>query len=403
LAPLLNDKTADSFTFTDTLSDTSAASNELIYTTGNVLANIAPPATSIIVTYNNRVFLAGLSDKLELWYSQTTVNNTNENTIPPQFSAELTIGVDPIGGDITALGLLNQSLIIFKSGKIFALQGTGPDSTGNNNDYGDPALITSDVGCVNENSVVIMPQGIMFQSIKGIYLLDQSLNVSYIGAPVEAYNEFTITSSLCDPIANQAIFTTVEGTALVYDYFFKQWSTWTNHYAKDSVVYGNRFTYVKPDGHVYMQNTDIFTDGSVPVYLSWTLPNLAFAGLQGYQRVFRCFILGTYKSVHTLNVQVAYDYNSVYTQNVVVTPSTTVTTWGSDSTWGNSTPWGGEYEIYEFRIDFNIQKCTAIRLLVSDNQTSNYSEGYSISSVVFEVGALPGGNRLPASKTYGAQ
>lgn len=403
LAPLLNDPTVDSFTFTDTLSDTSINANELEYTTGGVLSNIAPPANSIITTYNNRVFLAGLSDKLNMWYSQSVVNNTNENTIPPQFCAELTMGVDPRGGDIIALGLLNQSLIIFKATEIFSVQGYGPDATGSNNDYGDPSLVTSDVGCVNQNSIVIMPDGLMFQSTKGIYLLDQSANVSYIGAPVEDFNGFKITSSTLDKLSNLIIFTTAEGTALVYDYYFKQWSTWTNHFAIDATVYNNSFIYLKSDGHVYLQNQNKFTDGSSPVYLSWTLPNLSFAGLQGFQRVFRAYILGTYKGQHTLNVKVAYDYNDIYTQTATISPNSNVTTWGSDPTWGSSTPWGGVYTIYEFRIDFNIQRCTTIRINVSDNQDSTYNEGYSISSVVFEIGVMPGGNRIPSSGTVGAQ
>lgn len=403
LAPLLNNLASDTWTFTDVLSDSSAASNELNYTTGGVLSNISPPANSIIRTYNNRVFLAGLSDKLEMWYSQTVANNSNENTIPPQFCQELTSAIDPIGGDITAFGVINETLIIFKANKIFSLQGNGPDATGGNNDFGDPTLITSDVGCINQNSIIITPNGLMFQSNKGIYQLDQSFNVSYIGAPVENFNNFIITSAINDTISTQIIFTTVEGTALVYNYYFKQWSTWTNHNVRDSIIYNNLFTYLKPDGHVYVQNVNKFTDGASPVYLSWTLPNLSFAGIQGYQRVFRCFILGSYKGPHTLNVNIAYDYNDVYTQSVVVLPNTSVTTWGSDPTWGSLSPWGGTYQIYEFRIDFNIQKCTSIRLQVSDNMTSQYNEGYSISSVVFEVGALPGGNRLPTTNTYGAK
>ncbi len=403
LAPLINDKTVDSWLFVDYISDLSASANELLYTTGNVLANIAPPANSIIITYNNRVFLAGLSDKLEIWYSQSTVNNTSQNTIPPQFCQELTLGVDPLGGDITAFGLLNQSIIIFKAGRMFSLQGNGPDATGNNNDFGDPTLITSDVGCTNQNSVVIMPYGIMFKSVKGIYLLDQGLNVNYIGAPVEDFNDYTITSSVVNPIATQVIFTTAEGVALVYDYFFKQWSTWTNHRANDTIVYNNRVAYVKPDGHVYVQNIEKFTDGSVPIFLEWTLPNLAFAGIQGYQQVLRCYILGTYKGEHTLSVKVAYDDNPVYTQTAIIEPSTNISIWGGDSLWGGSTPWGSTYQVYQFRVDFQIQKCRSIRLQVSDSQTSNYNEGYSISSVVFEVGALPGGNRLPTTNTYGTE
>lgn len=403
IAPLLNEPTTDSWTFTDVISDIAASANELIYTTGDILANIAPPANAIITTYNNRVFLAGLSDKLLTWYSQTVVDNSNANTIPPQFCAELTVACDPRGGNITALGLLNQSLIIFKEREIFALRGNGPDATGANNDFGDPTLITSDVGCINANSVSIVPMGLMFQSRKGIYLLDQSMNVSYIGAPVEAFNSYDITSAIENPQDNQIIFTTSNGPALVYDYYFKQWSTWTNHYAADSAIYNNLFAFLTPTGKVYVQNRSKFTDGTSPISMSMTLPDLAFAGLQGYQRVFRAFILGSYKGPHTLNVGVAYDYNDAYTQSTIINAATNLSTWGSDAAWGASQFWGGEYQIYEFRIDFNVQKCTSIRLRIADNQTSSYNEGYSISSIIFEVGALPGGNRLPKTNTYGAQ
>lgn len=403
LAPLLNDTTVDSWSFTDLLSDGSAASNEINYTTGNILANIAPPANSIITTYNNRVFLAGMSDKLLIWYSQSIVDNSNSNTIPAQFCQELTLNIDPRGSDITGLAPLNANLIIFKNNQIFEIIGNGPDATGKNNDYGDAQLVTSDVGCINANSIVIMPQGLMFQSTKGIYILDQSMNTSYIGAQIEAYNSYTITSSILNALDNQVIFTTTQGIALVYDYYVKQWSTWTNHFAMDAIIYNNRFAFVKSNGQVYVQNRNKFTDGSTPYYLNFTLPNLSFAGLQGFQRVYKCYILGTYKGQHTLNVNVAYDFNDTYTQTAVIKPSTNVNTWGSDISWGDSTYWGGSYQIYEFRVDFNIQKCTSIRLNISDNQSSSYNEGYSISSIVFEVGVLPGGNRLPTSNVYGAK
>jgi hypothetical protein len=376
----------------------------LIYTTGNILANISPPANSIIVTYNNRVFLAGLSDKLLMLYSQTVLDNSANNSVPPQFCQELTIACDPRGGNITALGLLNQALIIFKEREIFAIQGNGPDATGTNNDFGDPTLITSDVGCINANSVVITPMGLMFQSAKGIYLLDQSLNVSYIGAPVEAFNSLSWTASLENPQDNQIIFTSSSGIALIFDYYFKQWATWTNHYATSCAIYNNLFAFLTPSGEVFVQNRNAWTDAGSPIFLSWTLPNLSFAGLQGFQRVFRCFILGSYKGIHSLNVSVAYDFNDSSTQTTTIFPSNGLSTWGSDTNWGSSSPWGGgSYQIYEFRVDFNIQKCTSIRLQVSDNQASSYNEGYSISSVVFEVGILPGANRLPVSNTYGAK
>jgi hypothetical protein len=402
LAPLANSGTAGQWSYVDTASDSTISSNDLNYTTGGTLNNIAPPANAFLTTYNNRVFLGGLSDKNLLWYSQTTVDNSNANTVPTQFCAELTMACDPRGGDITALGLLNQTLIIFKNAQIFAASGNGPDANGNNNDYGDPQLVSSDVGCINPNTVVVTAVGLFFQSQRGIYLLDQSLNTNYIGAPVEdIVNGMTITSSVESPKDGLILFCSSDGTAVVYDYYHQQWSTWTNHYVRDVVVYKNNICFVTPSGRVYQQNRSSFTDAGSPILMSWTLPNLSFAGLQGYQRVFRCFILGSYKGPHTLTVNVAYDYNDSYTQSASVVPAAG-SQWGSDPAWGWSSPWGGGYQLYEFRVDFSTQKCTAIRLQVTDAQSSSYNEGYSISSVVFEVGQLPGGNRLPSSSTYGA-
>jgi hypothetical protein len=212
----------------------------------------------------------------------------------------------------------------------------------------------------------------------------------------------TITSSVESAQDGLIIFTSTSGTAVVYDYYHQQWSAWTNHYAADAVIYQNAITFVTTGGRVYKQNRSSFTDAGAAVQLSFTTPNLSFAGLQAYQRVFRCFILGTYKGPHSLLVEVAYDYNDSYTQSAIVTP-TAGSQWGSDPAWGWSSPWGGTYQLYEFRIDFSTQKCTAIRLRISDAQSSNYNEGYTISSLVFEVGRLPGGNRLPATSIYGAK
>jgi hypothetical protein len=403
LAPLANSGTAGQWTYTDKASDSTISSNDLNYTAGGALSNIAPPANAFLTTYNNRVFLGGLSDKNLLWYSQTVVDNSNANTIPPQFCAELTMGCDPRGGDITALGLLNQTLIIFKNSEIFAASGNGPDANGANSDYGDPQLISSDAGCINPNTVVVTAAGLFFQSQRGIYLLDQSLNASYIGAPVEdIVNGMTITSSVESPKDGLILFCSSSGTAVVYDYYHQQWSTWSNHYASDVVIYQNAICFVTPAGQVYKQNRSSFTDAGSPVLLSFTLPNLSFAGIQGYQRVFRCFILGTYKGPHTLTVNVAYDFSDSYTQSASVVPQAG-SQWGSDPAWGWSSPWGAGYQLYEYRIDFSTQKCTSIRLQVSDAQSSNYNEGYAISSIVFEVGQLPGGNRLPSTSIVGAQ
>lgn len=404
IAPLSNDPTVDSVQFVDVLSDVDAASGELLYTSGGVLSNMSPPANSLLCTYQNRVFVGGLEDPNELWYSKNRFNNTQTNATPIEFASEQTIGVDPRGGPITALALIGTNLIIFKERAIFLLNGDGPNDTGQGDVFPDPVMIVSDVGCNNPNSVVIVNDGIMFQSEKGIYHLGSDCaTLNYIGAPVEAFNSYTITSSAMISNCNQVVFTTSTGPSLVYDYFFGQWSTWTNQASEDCLIYNGNFTFIKPNGMVWTQNQSLFTDNNAPVYMSWTTPNLNFNDLQGLVIVFRCLLLGTYKGPHNLIVKVAYDNNPTYTETCTINASTNISNWGSDSTWGSGSLWGGAYVPYEFEINFAQQVCTSIRLEVSDNQSSNYNEGYAISALTFEVGALPRGNRLPASAQYGSQ
>jgi hypothetical protein len=401
---LLNDPTNDTVTFTDKLADADIAADELLYTTGGVLDNAAPPACSLISLYQGRVIVAGLEDPNLLWYSKNRFDNTNFNTIPVEFSASLTLGCDPRGGAITALGLMDDKLIIFKRSAIFVLSGDGPNDTGDGQTFPDPQYVTTDVGCSNPNSVVSTPDGLMFQTDKGIYQLDRSMNATYIGAPVERYNDLEITSSTLDQDANQVIFTTSSGPALVFDYYYDQWSTWTNHDAQDSDSFGARFVFVKASGIVYAQNRAKFTDGGSPVYLSWTTPHLAFNQLNGFQRVYQAWILGAYKSPHSLRVQVAYDYANVYSDEGTIDASQNITTWGSGGgTWGSGGGvWGGSYTPYQFRIDFKRQRCTAISLKVSDTQQAPYGEGYAISALTFRVGALKGA-QLPATAITGTQ
>lgn len=403
LAPELNNTTVDSITFVDGASDADIAANEVLYTTGGILDNMAPPANKLISLYQNRVIVGGLEDPNLLWYSKNKFDSSRANTIPVEFSEFNTIGVDPRGGSITALASLDANLVIFKKSMIFALQGDGPNDTGTGDVFPDATPITSDVGCENPNSVVVTPVGLMFQSAKGIYLLDRSISVSYIGAPVEAYNGLTITSSTLLADANQVIFTTNGGPVLVYDYFFQQWSVWTGLQSEDSDVWQGSLVLVKPSGKVFKQNKTLFTDDGQFVPLSFEMPWMSLAGLSGYQRVFRAWILGTYKGPHKLSISVGYDGSDAYTQFATVDASANVSVWGGDPTWGYSSPWGGEYVPYIHRVDFAKQSCTNFRIKISDSQQSPYNEGYSISAITIEWGQIPGGHRVRQSRVVGAR
>jgi hypothetical protein len=411
VAPLKNDPTVNYVEFIDSVADSEISSNATIYTTGGVLPNSAPPSASLISLYQGRVMLAGISeDKNLIWFSKNKFNSTNYNTIPVEFSADNTIGVDPRGGasGITALGLMDANLIIFKESAIFLLTGDGPSDTGTGDTFPDPELISSNVGCINQNSILLTKDGLFFQSSKGLYLLDRSLGLTYVGAPVESFNSLAISSAVLDPNDNILEFPTTTGNTIIYDYYIQQWTSWSGAptAAADAIVYNGLYTFVKPNGTVFVQNRNSFQDnyGSgvlEPIIMELTTPWISAAGIQGYQRTFRAYLLGTYKGPHQLKVNIGYNFDNAFLPGNLATINASALAggnqWGSDSYWGESSPWGSSWQVYEFQINFQQQTCTSFRLYIADSPTSPYTEGYSLSSLNLEVGILPSGNRLPAT------
>src|ERR1700677_556451 len=132
----------------------------------------------------------------------------------------LTFYIAPNAGTTTSTGPMkcifpmDDKLIIFKQNAMYYINGTGPDNTGANSQYSQAIFITSTVGCANQNSIVFIPQGLMFQSDKGIWLLGRDLSTNYIGAPVENTNQYLITSATTIPGTTQVRFTLNNGTAL---------------------------------------------------------------------------------------------------------------------------------------------------------------------------------------------
>lgn len=410
LAPLLNKINVNYVLFTDEVADIDIAGNQTIYTTGGIVSNAAPPSCSMIVIYQDRVMVAGTEDGSQIWFSKNKVNNSNYNTIPVEFSSSLTIGVSQVGGPITALAIMDQNLIIFKESVILVLNGDGPNDEDGGDTFADPQIITKSSGCTNPNSILFTDAGLIYQTPhKGLFLLPRSLAApSYIGAGVDDIAlTNVVSSSTLDQNKNLAIFTTLQGLTMVYDTIISQWSTWTNHEAIDSIVYNGTFTFVKENGNVYVQNPNNFFDGvidgyQIPYNLNVITPWISYSQVLGYQSIFRIFLLGTYKSPHTLSVSVGYNFNSAFTAAGVIN-ATNTNTWGSDGYWGDSTPWGGVWQPYIFQINMPIQKCTSFRFQFNDIQTAPYLEAFAVSSLLFELGQMPQGVRIPVTNKIGVQ
>jgi hypothetical protein len=394
--PTLNSTSVDSIQILDTASDASIQSNEILYTVGGVLDATAPPASSLVVSYRNRIFLAGHSDPLLLSYSTITRNGE-----AVYFNGQLTIRLDPRGGDITALGVLDDKLVVFKETAIFVLAGDGPENTGLNSDYQDPLLIATDVGCSSAASVVQTANGLVFQSPKGLYLLDRSLQVSYQGAPVEAYNATQVTGAAMVPNTNQVRYVSATGPARVYDYLYDQWSTFTNHDAVDCDVWQGEFVFAKSDGRVFVENRTKWTDGGDHyVRLRGVTAWVATAGILGFQRVSRVAILGDYRGPHKLLMKLGFNYAPEYLQEKPFDATATIPgpVYGAAPFYGSGIYGGGPTVPEEFQMRVERQMCTAFRVSFEDVQSSEYNEGMAVNGITLLVGQKRGLNKIPATR-----
>ncbi len=389
--PTLNSTTIDSVTFVDTQTDSAILGNALVYTTGGVVEDISAPGSNIMTLWQTRLFLVDAEDQNLIWFSKQVIENT-----PVEMSDLLTMYIAPtIGasgstGPITALGAMDDKLIIFKKDAIYYVSGTGPDNTGANNLFTDPIFITGVTGCTNQQSLIITPNGMMFQSDKGIWLLDRSLGTTYIGAPVEPYAlSANVKSAVLVPGTNQVRFTLDSNITLMYDYFYSQWNTFTGLFGISSCIYNSLHTYLDSYGRVFQETPGQYLDGTLPTLISFTTGWLNLAGVSGYQRIYEFAFLGSYITPHFLDIRVGYDFADP-TQQSIIQPTNYTGVYGSDSLYGQTSPYGGPGSLEQWRIHTNTQKCQTFQITFKEVFNPAYSnvagQGFNLTALNCVIG-----------------
>jgi hypothetical protein len=268
----------------------------------------------------------------------------------------------------------------------------------------------------------------MFQSQKGIWLLDRGLRTSYIGAPVEAFNSANVLSAVAIPNSNRVLFTLDSGITLMYDYFVGKWGTFVGIPGISSVIYNNLHTFLSapttvtpPSGAPYTTPAQVFQetpgqylDGANPVQMSFVTGWISMAGLQGYTRAYWLYLLGNYISPHFITVGIAYDFNSSVQQLAKLTPTNASGSWGGSPLWGNSDgtetaddeSWGGTSDVEQWEIGFQQQTCQAFQ--ISFNEIFDPSKGIiagaglTLSAMELVVGLKKGfPKNIPATNKTG--
>lgn len=408
-APLLNSTTTDTVTFVDVQSDATILGNNLIYTTGGVVEDVNAPASNLITLFDTRLWLVDAEDRNLLWFSKQVIENT-----PVEMSDLFTIFIAPTTGaegstgPISAIAPLDDKLIIFKDNAIYYINGSGPDNTGASNGYSQPIFITSTVGCANQDSIVFMPEGLMFQSNKGIWLLDRGLNTNYIGAPVEKFNSSIVESAQNIPATNQVRFIMSSGITLMYDYYYNQWGTFTGVPAISATIFQNLHSFIDSYGRVFQESAGSYLDGSNPVLMQFTTGPLRLGDLQNYQRSYFFYLLGDFYSPHKLAVSIAYDYSQSPEQTTILTPlnySTAYGTGSSQNPYGQGNPYGGSLKLEQFRVFLARQRCQAFSISMQEIYDGTYSvvagKGLTLSGINLVMGFKGKFPTLPASISFG--
>ncbi len=363
---------ADYIPVGDQNSDSQIIGNQVLYTNGGVVENIQAPSFNAMTLFDDRLWGIDAEDPNSLWFSKQVVEG-----VPVENSDLFTLFVAPTTssqvstGPMKCLAPMDDKQIIFKAGAIYYINGAGPDNTGANNQYSQPIFITSDVGCSNPKSIVLIPAGLIFQSeTKGIWLLGRDLSTKYIGQDVEAFNGSTVTSAVSDPNSNQARLALNTGEVLVYDYFVGQWGTFTGIPMQSSTIYNKRHTYLDSATRVAQETKGSYVDGSTAVVMSFTTGWASFAGVEGYKRLYRGYLLGNYQSAHTFTLGMAYNFDSTIKQTINVTPDTTSS-------------------VEQWQLNFSNQQCQSFQMSFQENQTTP-GAGLTVSAMNLVVGAKKG-------------
>lgn len=375
---------------------------------GVAQVKVTPPCLPILIAHGDR--LVGAIGK-DVWFSGQNVSGEG------YWFADLFQFAVEKGGDITALASMDGTLVIWKREAIAFVDGQGPPDNGAGGDFSPPQFMATDVGCINQNSVVLTPDGLIFQSLRGLELLTrarqiyQSESKPFFGSPVEtmlAANPI-ITSAVLDEAKGVVIFTCLpnegsfSGIELVWNYVFGVWTKETEQAANgitSAVMWGQQpgtvpvRTILQTIGGVCQESTSSYLDSGGWVTSTFETawikcgggangPNLG-GPLQSFQRLRHVLLFCESKSPHDLTVSLAFDYSATYTEVHTFTAATL-----------------GALAREQIDIHVANQRCQAVRVKVVDatptgGDTVGSGQGPIFLGLALEMGVKGGRMRLAA-------
>jgi hypothetical protein len=384
------------------VTDADLPSGEQLYTAGNVLPNTPAPACRHVSVFQKRLVLAGCGDGSRIyWSKQTTPGygvefNSGDPTHQTQVPADK--------GRAVATKEMDDRLVILCENGVGIIGGQGPDPTGTSGQYSDFSSIITETGCSwdSPKSAIRGPEGVWFRSPFGLRLVSRSGSLArgqdnkQVGSEVDALVSGNVVAIAGDA-KQQLRFYQSSGTVLVWDYQWLQWTRFTGFanvdacYADDRYYHLSNYSTTTPLLR-YTNNTtpaDVNDSGVATQAFSPYIetPWLSFAGIQGFQRVYRLMILGKNAdgSVNpmTFGLSLQYDFNDTYTSfpTVNVTPSTN--------------------GLVQLQHHFVKQKCESMKIAIYFFPVTPGNAGrFRLTDLTLQVGVKGSYFKMPSSQRF---
>lgn len=399
--------TGSSVLWVDNMTDAVLETKELDPNNVELFDNLAAPNGRVLTSGQGRYFIAGGEDANTVFYSKLPDQRPGAvNNRAIEWNPGLRSNIPSDGGPITAMAAFDQALVVFKRNRAYALFGAGPNNFGAGG-YQSAQLVTPDTGCVKQSAVAQVPGGIVFQSTRGPYYMDQNFALKYIGkrvAPLISCDDVTAVLSLSDRPA--ALFIYCTGRALYWDWSLDNWSTWLNCDGPGATVVNDKILRITNKDKVLLETPGQFTDDGAVYSMVLRLPFIrvnnsgsntprtVLQASQDRQYIYKILILGDWKSEHKIQTSVGYDYKGI-TDVKVWNPADAYDLSQYGSSGYGSGSYGGSGGQYQMVHHTKQKRSQAIDLEIRDIQAS--AEAMRISGVTVEYGYMGLGHRLPAA------
>ena len=374
--------TSSYLTYNDLPQDETAITSRPILYTNDLPATGFAGCSTDLVRHQNKLISAGTDDSA---YASSVIR---EGVAPgfPLLNHSINLTGDP--GKITAVESNLDNLLVFTNNDGYYVAGSGPDVLGQGR-YGEPRLFARGHGALGGAAHTDTPLGVFYQTAQGIHLIGRDLSIAYIGAQVEDTVGSTTAVAMTRRDSDNSVRIMLQkatpgGTDryCIYNYYYKQWTTYELAYYSGAhqvgeVFDGTSFQRLVADGRVKTQSTTNFRDvnaaGSSAVQYKAEIATgfISPTGLMKKDRIYRYMVLGQFVSSHTLEVEVYNDYDGEEGD-----PNQ------EDSVSVSSDPTG----LYLFRSHIANQKSRSIQLLL---KLDGVGQCAKIEGFALEVGVRP--------------